>query len=72
MIVVCINNFSNELHRVDKELTLNKQYEVVKSSYLWGSSYSIINDLGRMGFYNKKRFIKLEDFRNDKLDELGI
>jgi hypothetical protein len=81
MIVVCIdidiyfqNRRSVQLRsrpeNQNKELTLNKQYEVIESSNLWG--YNIINDLGELQFYNKNRFITLEDFRNDKLDELGI
>lgn len=61
MKVVCIHN-SNTI------LELNKVYDVIKD----GLAYMIIDDAGDIMPYAANRFITLDEYRNRKLNEIGI
>lgn len=50
-------------------LTIGKEY-VVDSIY--EDRYLIENDYGVLSYYSQYLFTKLEDIRNDKLNQLGI
>ncbi len=51
------------------DLTIGKEY-IVDSIY--EDRYLIENDYGILSYYSQYLFTKLEDIRNDKLNELGI
>lgn len=88
MKVVCIDNFTvdifsyhsgevpSEAPFVDINLTIGKSYEVIKSSsYDFSSNDSwiqIIDDIGTKRLYSSKLFVDTEEYRNEKLKELGI
>jgi hypothetical protein len=75
MIVTCINK-----GRI-KNLTEGKKYKVVRKrkveglhqdSYIRYSGFWIINDSGIERYYSSKRFLDVLEWREKKLNELGL
>jgi hypothetical protein len=73
MIVTCINK-----GRI-KNLTEVKKYKVVRKvegkhqdSYIRYSVFWIINDSGIERYYSSKRFLDVLEWREKKLNELGL
>lgn len=74
MKVVCINNITTspwEEGEIETDLIIGQTYNVIKE----GSEYYQI-EIGdpevTVAFYNIDMFQKLEDFRDDKLNDIGI
>ena len=71
MIVVCIDSSlrnSNSCH-----LTVGRNYEVLNDAGNWRSvGVKIKNDRGDTYFYAHDRFITLQQFRSQKLEQIGI
>lgn len=74
MKVLCIDN-----QDVSLSITVGKWYQVVitsldkhESSGLKLKSYSIITDTGTRGRFSKRFFITVDEWREKKLEELGI
>ena len=60
-------------------LTLNKQYKLTRESkgvhFGSGKPYSgvwVINDSGKEHHYSSRRFIKVDEYRDRILNEIGI
>ena len=70
MKVVCVNNGFVVTGTEPVNLTIGVVYEVMSLDY--DGSYEIINDKGSRHYYNIKRFLSLEDMRDEKLKQLGI
>lgn len=68
-MIVCITNIS-EIDGKIKPLTIGRHYKVIEFSKFWG--YSIINDNGYLESYQPFYFQKIDDYRNDRLNNLGI
>ena len=64
MKAVCINNGNGLLN-----LTVGKVYDYNHTLY---DQYNIADDFGIMYYFNKKHFIGLEEYREQKLNELGL
>lgn len=64
MKLICIDsgNWTN--------LTTNKIYEC--DDFIYDSCYLIINDRNQILAYPKKYFITIEEYRNRRLEEIGI
>ena len=69
MIVVCTDISPRGSIKGHQGLTLDKKYEVVSEDALY---FEIINDDGFKCSYRKIRFVSLDEFREQKLKELGI
>lgn len=74
MKVVCINNITDskwEEGEIKTDLIIGEIYEAVKEG---DEYYQIVTDDPEVyaAFYKIDMFQKLDDWRNDKLDELGI
>lgn len=74
MKVLCIDNKD-----VSLSITVGKWYQVVissldkyESSELKLKTYYIITDRGTQGRFNKKFFITVDEWRETKLEELGV
>lgn len=77
MKVVCIDDVTDILNFGDgiKELTYGKEYEIIEKYYQieWDRrQISIINDIGIKTEYRLSRFVTLEEWRDNKLKEIGI
>jgi hypothetical protein len=79
MKVVCIKKYRSQ--GLQYELTYGKIYDIVpkdllpsvyKISTIDNFNYWIINDRGYTEYYSKDKFITLEEFRQRKLNQLGI
>ena len=70
MKVVCVNNGFIVTGTESVKLTVGVAYEVLSLDH--DGSYGIVNDLGDIHYYNPKRFLSIEDMREDKLNKLGI
>ncbi len=74
MKMICVNNEDED---EDINLTIGKEYECLDSYYYGNYSFEIIicklvNDIGKWIVCPKNYFITLEEYRNQKLEELGI
>jgi hypothetical protein len=80
MKMICIDDETDILQfgSGEKELTRGKEYEVLHKYYeLDGEMRSpiqiiVMNDRGRKGDYLLSRFATIEEWREMKLNELGI
>jgi hypothetical protein len=68
MKIVCINN-SDILQGTIELLTINKTYEVLKTSQ---GQYYIKDNSGEERWYNDNRFKDISTIRKEKLKQLGI
>jgi hypothetical protein len=64
MKVVCIDNINNQL-----KLTIGKVYVTTD---LQRGYYFIKSDIGHMILYPKNLFLTMNEYRNKKLEEIGI
>ena len=64
MKVICINNVGYE-----PRLTVGKEYEIIKT---FQNFIYILNDDERKMFYKASLFVTVEEYRDKKLNELGI
>jgi hypothetical protein len=72
MKAICINEYVGETYMA---LTLGKVYDVVKkgkSPMTKEESLFIINEAGYGSWYTRRVVIPLEEWRENKLKELGI
>lgn len=69
MKLICINNSSLEIGTT-APITPGKIYESIES--FSSKDYFITNDAGFKSWEIKENFITLEEFREQKLKELGI
>lgn len=72
MKVVCINNITEwEQGEIKTDLVIGEIYNVIKDG---DEYYEIETDDPEVyaAFYKKNMFQKLEDWRDDKLNKLGI
>lgn len=72
MKVVCINNIAEwEQGEIKTDLVIGEIYNVIKDG---DEYYEIETDDPEVyaAFYKKNMFQKLEDWRDDKLNKLGI
>ena len=81
MKMICIDDETDILQfgSGEKELTRGKEYEVLHKYYeldgdMWQSpiQITVMNDRGRKGDYLISRFVTIEEWREMKLNELGI
>ena len=68
MKLICISN-SNRNDRLRLNLTVGKVYDGEIDD--WGS-YIVRNDAGEINPYSKRTFITLDEWREEKLKEIGI
>ena len=71
------NNFENSIIDYSEHLIIDKVYEVLDTDVMDFNNpkeiyYKIQNEYGRMFWYSCNRFITIEKYRNNKLNELGI
>ncbi len=69
MKMICVNNDNGD---EDINLTIGKEYECSGSYYGNYSFCKLVNDIGKWIACPKNYFITLEEYRNQKLEELGI
>lgn len=62
--IICINN-----NDFPFDLTLNKKYDVI-NIYSEYQTYLIRNDIGRLVWYNKNRFINITEDRKNKINKI--
>ena len=74
MKVVCVNNGAMDgAMESSVNLTLDKVYEALGDNLSPNDSvFNIINDIGNRGSYYFGRFETLEEYRQKKLEKLGI
>ena len=85
MKVVCKNNqkgsiddeFENSIIEYSEHLIIDKVYEVLDTDVMDFNNpkeiyYKIKNEYDRIFWYSSNRFIRIEEYRNNKLNELGI
>ena len=74
MKVVCVNNGAMDgAMESSVNLTLDKVYEALGDNLSPNDSvFNIINDIGNRGSYYFGRFEILEEYRQKKLEKLGI
>jgi len=75
--VICIDDVTDILNFGDgiKELTYGKEYEIIERYYQIECDrlqISIINDIGIKNEYRLSRFVTLEEWRENRLKEIGI
>lgn len=70
--IVCIDIKSAIKTKTPISLTLNKVYTVVESKDPIHNAISLINDDNEKGEYWKERFITLQQWREQQLNEIGI
>ena len=71
MKIVCITEFKSQ--GLQYELTKDKIYESLsKPNWASEDSYFIMCDRGFISSYNKRNFTTLEEYRNEKIDKLGL
>lgn len=69
--VVCIQNEKSDVYY--KNLTIGNIYEVLSSSIYVDMEqvYILItSDVGKLHSYNSKLFIRLNDYRNEKINDI--
>ena len=71
------NNFENSVIDYSEHLIIDKVYEVLETDVMDFNNpgeiyYKIQNEYDRMFWYSCNRFITIEQYRNNKLNELGI
>lgn len=71
------NNFENSIIDYSEHLILDKVYEVLDTDVVDFNNpkeiyYKIKNEYDRIFWYSSNRFIRIEESRNNKLNELGI
>lgn len=66
MKIICIKN---KIENITWEITIGKVYEskIDKKNF-----YQIINERGAIFYYPKELFITMSEYRNHKLEEIGI
>ena len=72
MKVICIDNVNKQKKISSSEhfsLTIGKWYECIN---ITNHYYMIINDLGFENTISKNYFLTKEEYRNQKLEEIGI
>ena len=77
MKIVCVNidtisdtnKFRDALLIKKADLTIGKSYEIIKKTDIY---CRIIDDIGEITIYDNRRFISVEEHRNNKLNQLGI
>lgn len=73
MTIVCIKKYKSQ--GLQLELTYGKSYETVNTleqtvfDHLY---YYIVNDRNQMEYYSVNDFVKLDEWRCQKLKEIGI
>jgi hypothetical protein len=75
MKVICIDNDSDYFaermkkwgHYFEERLTLGKFYDVLLENKI---EYLITDDLGTIRYFYKDKFITIEEFRNNKIEEI--
>lgn len=74
MKVVCVNNGSMDgAMESSVNLTLDRVYEALGDNLSPNDSvFNIINDIGNRGSYYFGRFETLEEYRQKKLEKLGV
>jgi hypothetical protein len=74
MKVVCVNNGPMDgAMESSVNLTLGKVYEALGDNLSANDSvFNIINDIGNRGSYYFGRFETLEEYRQKKLEKLGV
>jgi hypothetical protein len=74
MKVVCVNNGPMDgAMESSVNLTLDKVYEALGDNLSANDSvFNIINDIGNRGSYYFGRFETLEEYRQKKLEKLGV
>lgn len=71
MKIVCITEFKSQ--GLQYELTKDKIYESLsKPNWASEDSYFIMCDRGFISAYNKRNFNTLVEYRNKKIENLGI
>jgi len=74
MKVICIDNVS-KISGTKTDLVIGQIYEVIgenKTQMMFGTDMYQIERGGKKAFYSVDLFRKLDDWREDKLKELGI
>lgn len=69
-VIVCVNNGQIDYKPNVKGLTIGKKYIIIKN--IQSEGIQVINDNNQKVFYDSKRFITINKYRNDKLNYLGI
>lgn len=64
MRVICIDNINNHL-----DLTIGKEYYIIQ---VYWDYYRLRNDLGDFESYSMDFFMPIEEYRNSRLEEIGI
>jgi hypothetical protein len=74
MKVVCVNNGKMDgAMESFVNLTVGKTYEALGDNISTSDDvYNIINDIGKRGSYYHGRFEMIEEYRDKKLNQLGI
>ena len=67
--IILIYNIDKENNIPFNNITVNKQYTVIKKSY--EDMVGIINDEGNHRFFKSYRFITLKESRKQKLDKIN-
>lgn len=67
MDIVCINNRVLNLMKPFDNITIGKSYQVL---YTYVDSYYLVSDYGEKLIYPKYLFITLEEYRNNKLNNI--
>jgi hypothetical protein len=70
MKLICINNSSAEIGSI-APITPGKIYESELNNYI-NLNYLITNDHGFKSWEIKENFITLEEYREEKLKQLGL
>ena len=73
MKVVCIDDYpfpkmGKNPDKIEIFLTLGRVYELIDDGS--EQSYKLYDDSGKIVFISKRRFVDLEEYRQEKLDEL--
>ena len=71
--LVCVNNGRVSSDGNFATLTVGKRYFALNSEENWISiGIKVINDEGSQYYYNVSRFMKLYEYRLNRLESLGI
>jgi hypothetical protein len=71
MKVICVKNIS-DIYKNHFNLTVDKEYDADIKVINHKIFYCLRNDLAIKNMYDKSYFITKEEYRNKKLEELGI
>lgn len=69
MTVICIDNIEYYPINSNLNLTIGKKYVVLYNN---SNFYAIRNDMNDILHVNKERFNTISEYRNNKLNKLGI